>query len=193
MTVRRRGGRKRALGTRAPMPLPQGANQRWSLDFVSDVLGRWPPLPGARCCRRLHPRVPGVGCRHVDLRPPGDARAHAIVAARSKPLTIVSDNGTELTSHAILRWQEERGVGWHYIAPGSRSRTPLSRASTGASATSASTSTCSVACRCHGGSLKPGGTIIMPAGRTPALAVWPQTSLPPDPNRTTTGTDSGYE
>ena len=31
---------------------------------------------------------------------------------------IVSDNGTELTSHAILRWQEEHGVLWHYIAPG---------------------------------------------------------------------------
>ncbi len=38
LTVRRRGGRKRALGTRAPMALPQGPNQRWSLDFVSDVL-----------------------------------------------------------------------------------------------------------------------------------------------------------
>ena len=31
---------------------------------------------------------------------------------------IVSDNGTELTSHAILRWQEDRSVLWHYIAPG---------------------------------------------------------------------------
>ena len=31
---------------------------------------------------------------------------------------IVSDNGTELTSHAILRWQEEREVLWHHIAPG---------------------------------------------------------------------------
>ena len=38
LTVRRRGGRKRALGTRAPMTLPQATNQRWSLDFVSDVL-----------------------------------------------------------------------------------------------------------------------------------------------------------
>jgi putative transposase len=38
LAVRRRGGRKRALGTRAPMTLPQGRNQRWSLDFVSDVL-----------------------------------------------------------------------------------------------------------------------------------------------------------
>ena len=36
--VRKRGGRKRALGTRAPMATPQGANQRWSIDFVSDAL-----------------------------------------------------------------------------------------------------------------------------------------------------------
>jgi hypothetical protein len=35
LTVRKRGGRKRALGTWAPMTIPQGSNQRWSLDFVS--------------------------------------------------------------------------------------------------------------------------------------------------------------
>jgi putative transposase len=38
LTVRKRGGCKRALGTRAPMAIPQEANQRWSLDFVSDAL-----------------------------------------------------------------------------------------------------------------------------------------------------------
>ena len=38
LRVRRRRGRKRAMGTRAPMTLPQGPNQRWSLDFVSDTL-----------------------------------------------------------------------------------------------------------------------------------------------------------
>src|SRR5713226_3887556 len=38
LQVRRRGGRKRALGTRAPMAIPQGLNQRWSLDFLSDTL-----------------------------------------------------------------------------------------------------------------------------------------------------------
>ena len=38
LQVRRRGGRKRALGSRAPMALPQGPNQRWSLDFASDAL-----------------------------------------------------------------------------------------------------------------------------------------------------------
>ena len=36
LTVRRRGGRKRAIGTRAPMLLPLLPNERWSLDFVSD-------------------------------------------------------------------------------------------------------------------------------------------------------------
>jgi putative transposase len=38
LQVRRRGGRKRALGTRKPMVLPDDPNQRWSLDFVSDAL-----------------------------------------------------------------------------------------------------------------------------------------------------------
>jgi putative transposase len=37
LQVRRRGGRQRALGTRAPLAIPQGPNQRWSLDFVSDA------------------------------------------------------------------------------------------------------------------------------------------------------------
>lgn len=32
------GGRKRAMGTRAPLALPLAPNARWSLDFVSDQL-----------------------------------------------------------------------------------------------------------------------------------------------------------
>ncbi len=42
LMVRKRGGRKRALGTPAPMilpmVLPMAANMRWSLDFVSDQM-----------------------------------------------------------------------------------------------------------------------------------------------------------
>lgn len=41
-----------------------------------------------------------------------------IIAQRGEPAMIVSDNGAELTSHAILRWQNERGIEWRYIAPG---------------------------------------------------------------------------
>ena len=41
-----------------------------------------------------------------------------IVELRGCPRMIVSDNGTELTSNAILTWQQEHRVEWHYIAPG---------------------------------------------------------------------------
>ena len=41
-----------------------------------------------------------------------------LIAERGKPGMIVSDNGTELTSNAVLAWCGEVGVEWHYIAPG---------------------------------------------------------------------------
>ena len=41
-----------------------------------------------------------------------------LLGERGKPKTIVSDNGTELTSNAILRWADDHKVAWHYIAPG---------------------------------------------------------------------------
>src|SRR5258708_24649873 len=46
LMVRRRGGRKRALGMRVPIPLPPPPNERWSLDFVHDPMvdGRRVPI-----------------------------------------------------------------------------------------------------------------------------------------------------
>ena len=41
-----------------------------------------------------------------------------LIAERGKPGMIVSDNGTELTSNAVLAWCGKMGVEWHYIAPG---------------------------------------------------------------------------
>ena len=118
LSVRRRGGRKRALGTRAPMTLPQAPNQRWSLDFVSDVLAdgrRFRVLvivdDFTRECLALVADTSLSGLRV-------GRELDRIVALRGRPAIIVSDNGTELTSHAMLRWQQERGVAWHYIAPG---------------------------------------------------------------------------
>ena len=49
LTVRKRGGRKRALGTRRPLALPSRPDERWSQDFVSDAFttaaafGSWRP------------------------------------------------------------------------------------------------------------------------------------------------------
>jgi putative transposase len=118
LTVRRRGGRKRALGTRAPMAVPQGPNQRWSLDFAADALvdsRRFRILAVvddfSRECLALVADTSLSGVRVA-------RELDRLVEFREAPLMVVSDNGTELTSNAVLRWQEERGVEWHYIAPG---------------------------------------------------------------------------
>ena len=118
LAVRKRGGRKRALGTRAPMALPQGQNLRWSLDFVADALAHGQRFriltvvdDFTRECLGLVVDTSLTGHRVV-------RELDRIAELRCYPRMLVSDNGTELTSNAILRWQEERGVEWHYIAPG---------------------------------------------------------------------------
>jgi putative transposase len=118
LTVRKRGGRKRALGTRAPMAVPQGRNLRWSLDFVADTLvssRRFRILTlvddFTRECLGLVVDTSLTGLRVA-------RELDRIAELRGYPCMIVSDNGTELTSNAILAWQQERGVEWHYIAPG---------------------------------------------------------------------------
>ena len=42
----------------------------------------------------------------------------AMIRNYGKPDCIVSDNGTEFTSTAILKWAGDTGVAWHYIDPG---------------------------------------------------------------------------
>ena len=55
----------------------------------------------------------------------------ALIRICGKPDCIVSDNGTEFTSTAILKWVGETGVAWHYIDPGKPQQNPrpLSRTS----------------------------------------------------------------
>jgi putative transposase len=60
----------------------------------------------------------GTCGRHVPVRAASWRELDIIVAGRGKPISIVSDNGTELTSTAILSWSQETKIGWHYIAPG---------------------------------------------------------------------------
>jgi putative transposase len=97
LQVRQRGARKRALGVLAPLVLPNGPNERWSLDscptasatagafalaiiddFTRESLALIPDtsLSGARVARELD----------------------ALIARRGRPKSCVSDNGTELTS-----------------------------------------------------------------------------------------------
>ncbi len=118
LVVRKRGGRKRAVGTRTPMPVPALPHDLWVLDFVSDQLdsGRRFRILAISdvCTRQCLATIADFSlsgrrvARELDL----------LIARHGKPKTVGSDNGTELTSNAILSWTAETGVGWHYIDPG---------------------------------------------------------------------------
>lgn len=96
------GGRKRALGTRARLAIPQGSNQRWSTDFVQDVLtdGRrfriWALVDDfSRECLALIADTSISGRRVA-------RELDRVAELRGRPCMIVSDNGTEFTSNAML-------------------------------------------------------------------------------------------
>ena len=100
------------------MMVPVLPNDRWSLDFLSDQMtsGRRFRILAVvddrtRECLALIPDTSLSGLRVA-------RELDAIIALRGRPKSIVSDNGTELTSNAILAWSQERRVAWHYIAPG---------------------------------------------------------------------------
>ena len=115
--MRRRGGRA-GHGNAGPIEVALQANQRWSLDFVSDQM-----TDGQRfriltvvdnCTRECLALVADTSISGLRVARELDA----IIRWRGRPETMVSDNGTELTSTAILTWADQTKVGWRYIAPG---------------------------------------------------------------------------
>lgn len=118
LKVLKRGGRERALGQRiVPMPLSR-INQEWPLDFVHDALA-----DGRRI--RLLTIVDDFSGESlkivVDTSFSGRRvrdELEELLETRGMPERILSDNGTEFTSTAILKWCHEKGVRWDYIQPG---------------------------------------------------------------------------
>ena len=118
LTVRKRKARRRAIGTRTPILVEAKINARWSLDFVHDQLAQGRRFrilnvvdDVTRECLAAIPDTSISGKRVA-------RELTMLISARGKPQMIVSDNGTEFTSNAILGWAKGHRVEWHYIAPG---------------------------------------------------------------------------
>jgi putative transposase len=110
LVVRRRRGRKPALGTRAPLKTALRPNDIRVLDFMSDVLET-----GRRFqVFAVEDQLTRKGLvADVDTSLPGRRIARipdGLVAEYGRPGMIVSDNGTELTCTAILKWAEDNSV-----------------------------------------------------------------------------------
>ena len=118
LKVRKRGARKRAGVTRYPRIKAMSINQIWSLDFMSDR------LENGRKIRILNiiDEFTRENLKMVVDTSLSGARVvrelNELIIARGKPNQIISDNGTEFTSMAILKWAEEEAIEWHYIQPG---------------------------------------------------------------------------
>ena len=118
LAVRRRRSRRKAVGTRAPILVEAAPNARWPLHFAHDQLvsGRRFRVLNivddvTRECLAAIPDTSISGVRVV-------RELTGLVASHGKPGMIVSDNGTELTSAAVLRWAQDQQIEWHYITPG---------------------------------------------------------------------------
>ena len=113
--TKRRKKLKRPL---MPMDVPSAANQRWSMDFVADQLSNGRrfrvlnvvddftrEMVGQLISVSISGRM--VGRFLTDL-----------IEARSRPDSIVCDNGTEFTSKAMFFWSKESHVKLSFIQPG---------------------------------------------------------------------------
>jgi putative transposase len=118
LAVRRRKSRRRIALARTPIPRPDGPNSRWSLDFVHDQLAwgrRFRVLTiiddVTKECLAAIPDTSLSGKRVV-------RELEAVIARRGRPGVIVSDNGTEFTSAAVIGFVQAKKLDWRYIAPG---------------------------------------------------------------------------
>jgi len=118
LAVRRKARKKIAIGERVQKPQVSAANQRWSMDFMSDQLAsgrRFRVLnvvdDFTRECLVMHVGTSITGADVARLL--GD-----VVAERAQPAMIVTDNGPEFISKALDRWAHQRGIIQHFNRPG---------------------------------------------------------------------------
>ncbi|MFN3453941.1 MAG: IS3 family transposase [Pseudobdellovibrio sp.] len=116
LSLKVRKGRKIKTMPRAPMALPQKANERWSMDFVSDALG-----PNGRRFRIL--TVVDDFTRecilmYVDFSIPGATVARELTKQKSLPKVFNIDNGSVFTGKALDQWLFERNIKLDFIRPG---------------------------------------------------------------------------
>jgi putative transposase len=117
LAVRRRK-RKRVAIPRVPLPAPRAANERWSMDFVSDALGDGRKFRALTIVDDFTRESPAI---EVDTSLPGERVVRvleALAATRGLPKAVVCDNGPEFRGEALDQWADRRGVALQFIQPG---------------------------------------------------------------------------
>ena len=118
LAVRRKRRKRVAQTARQPRVVPEGPNERWSMDFMADSLatGR-----GFRTFNVVDDFSRECVAIEVDTSLSGERVARVldqVIARRGKPRSLVMDNGPEFASRALDAWSYERGVHLDFIRPG---------------------------------------------------------------------------
>jgi len=118
LMVRRRLRKRIAAGKRVPLPLPVRADERWSVDFMSDQLADGRVFRTlnivddfTRECLAIEVDTSLSGHRLVRV-------LELLVAGERRPQALVMDNGPELTSKVLDAWAYRNGVELRFIQPG---------------------------------------------------------------------------
>jgi len=118
LSLRLRPRRNRAAKLRQPKQLAFAINEVWSADFVADALfdGRKLRMLTVVDCYTQECLAIDVG---QSLKGEDVVRTLTrIAAARGKPRTVKSDNGSEFISKAMDRWAYENAVELDFSRPG---------------------------------------------------------------------------
>ena len=118
LAVRRRKRRKVSGFERSARPLPERANERWSMDFVSDqivdrrrfrVLNVVDDFTRKSWASEVARSIPGERVTRVLDR---------IATERGYPKAVVTDNGPEFRGLAMDQWAYRHGIQLLFIEPG---------------------------------------------------------------------------
>lgn len=118
LTVRRRRRRRRLPRGLPRLAAPTRINERWSLDFVLDVLddGRRFRLltvvdEFTRACLAIEVDTSLGGRRVVQV-------LQRLIETRGTPNMLITDNGPEFISRVLDAWAYGHGIQLHFIDPG---------------------------------------------------------------------------
>lgn len=108
--------RKKLVRPRVPMLVPDGVNERWSIDFMSDQLANGRRF---RILNVVDDFSRECVLQVVDFSISGHRLVRELDRLNRKlPKTLVCDNGPEFTSKAMFFWAKRAGVKLHFIQPG---------------------------------------------------------------------------
>lgn len=116
LSIKLRKKSKRLTQPRVPIVAPSRANERWSMDFVSDQLG--PSGRRFRVLTVIDELTRECVALYADFSIPGFKVAQVLDCIGQLPQSIRIDNGSEFTGQAMDQWAHAKQIKLDFIRPG---------------------------------------------------------------------------